>query len=69
MDRPKTEGELPVPKCQHGSCPFCGKNHLVKAGKYCKLGHPKTQRYQCTDCHRFTIKPVIQLSLINTSQP
>jgi len=68
MHRSKTEGELPVSKCRHGSCPFCGSNDLVKAGKYRKPGRPDNQRYQCCDCHRFTTKPIRQLSLINTSQ-
>jgi hypothetical protein len=68
MPRPKTEGELPLPKHTYESCPFCHANKTVKAGFYRKPGKPERQRYYCPSCRRYTVNPLPQLSLKTPQQ-
>jgi transposase-like protein len=49
---------------EHGRCPNCGGDHVVKAGKYNRGLKGVEQRYLCKGCHKFTTKPIQQLQLI-----
>jgi len=51
---------------EHGRCPNCGSDRVVKAGKYNRGEKGLEQRYLCKDCHKFTTKPVRQLELIKS---
>lgn len=47
-------------------CPFCKSSRLWKAGvTYDKVG--KNQRYVCRDCHKYTVKPIIDVVINTTS--
>jgi ssDNA-binding Zn-finger/Zn-ribbon topoisomerase 1 len=51
---------------EHGRCPNCGSDRVVKAGKYNRGQKGMEQRYLCKSCHRFTTKPIQQLELIKS---
>jgi len=51
---------------EHGRCPNCGSDRVVKAGKYNRGQKGVEQRYLCKDCHKFTTRPVQQLELIKS---
>ena len=49
---------------EHGRCPNCSSDRVVKAGKCNRGERGLEQRYLCKDCHKFTTKPIQQLELI-----
>ena len=53
---------------EHGRCPNCGCDRVVKAGKYDRGQKGLEQRYLCKACHKFTTKPVRQLELIKSQE-
>ena len=62
---PNSGGEMAG---EHGRCPKCGSDRVVKAGKYDRGGKGMEQRYLCKDCRKFTTKPVQQLELIKSQE-
>lgn len=43
---------------ENNKCPYCKSDRLWNAGKaYDKNG--KRQRFYCRDCHKYTIKPLV----------
>lgn len=53
---------------EHGRCPNCGSDRVVKAGRYNRGEKGLEQRYLCKDCHKFTTRPVRQLELIKSRE-
>lgn len=49
---------------EHGRCPNCGSDRVVKAGRYKRGPNGVEQRYLCNACRKFTTKPIRQLELI-----
>lgn len=53
---------------EHGRCPNCGSDRVVKAGKYRRGPNSVEQRYLCNACRKFTTKPIQQLELIKSQE-